>query len=374
VWPTTAWPAGTPSSCANLVARYDFAGARLLLCRASELLAEGARSGLGQDGYPAATRARLNAAEVARAEAGAAALRAVADRIAAGQPLAATAAVRIQVQALIESDGSRPAGLIKDGFLLEPAALGNFGSNFVSNLIDAPASVAATGRIAAGGRQWGSGVLVSLADGTTGVLTARHVAQAVTGAAGWDTLAADAEIDFLAEIGAGGTCRHALTHVIAAGPDVITDSSRRDAWDYALLGLGASLDGSTPPEPAPLDPNPLILRPGHRLAIIGYPAKPALAPGALGPGSIWHKLFGGAWHVKRLSPAVILDVASHPDLAGLDGRILLHDATTTGGSSGGAALGIGGGALAAIHVGGREGAANLALRLADICAHQGWTA
>jgi hypothetical protein len=48
--------------------------------RQVELLAQGARSGLAGDGYPAATRARLSAAEVARAEAGAAALRDVADR------------------------------------------------------------------------------------------------------------------------------------------------------------------------------------------------------------------------------------------------------------------------------------------------------
>ena len=52
VWPTTAWPAGTPSSCANLVARYDFAGARLLLLAAlAQMQAAGAPAdALGAEG------------------------------------------------------------------------------------------------------------------------------------------------------------------------------------------------------------------------------------------------------------------------------------------------------------------------------------
>lgn len=369
-------PASAPASASDPSNPGGIDTARLIAAVTQvDLLAAGARSGLAGDDYPAATRAVLSPDEIARIEDEAAALREIARRLIAGTAVPGSAAVRIRVQALIESDGSRPAALIQGGRLLAPGALGEFGSNFAASLIDADAAVAATGRIALGGRQCGSGVLVDLARGNArefGVLTARHVAQELVGPAGWPAFADAAEIDFKAEIGAGGTARHRLLRVIAAAADPVSGTTLFDAWDYALLELGAPLDGSALPAPAPIDLAGFILAPAARAAIIGYPAKPAVATSELAPGGIWHKLFGGAWHVKRLSPAIILDPATRAGFETLDPRMLLHDATTTGGSSGGALLGIGGGALSAIHIGGRPGTANLAQRLAAVFADQGW--
>jgi hypothetical protein len=52
IWPTGSWPAGTVASCANLVARYDFAGARLMLRAAlAQMAAAGAPAdSIGVDG------------------------------------------------------------------------------------------------------------------------------------------------------------------------------------------------------------------------------------------------------------------------------------------------------------------------------------
>jgi hypothetical protein len=64
IWPTTTWPQGTASTCANLVANYDFAGARVMLRAAlAQMEAAGAPAdALGQDGPYLLTAPRKGAA------------------------------------------------------------------------------------------------------------------------------------------------------------------------------------------------------------------------------------------------------------------------------------------------------------------------
>ncbi|MDP9422430.1 MAG: serine protease [Pseudomonadota bacterium] len=284
---------------------------------------------------------------------------------------------QVRLEALIRSDGTRPACLIKDGCLLAPEALGELGDLYRIGPIQFDEAFAATGRISDGRRFHGGGCLVRVetADGIEeGVLTARHVVQAIASDPATLRFAAGAEIDFNGEIGSLRPNRHRLAEVIASGPDPINGNSAPDAWDFALVRLGEPIDGGTTPPPAGIGLQTYLVEDNASAAVVSFPGHPGLRPSQLMPGTIWHQLFQGLWNVKRFSPATLLPRPNDGDYANLKPHMMLHDATTTGGSSGGALLAVGSGQVAGVHVGGRAETANLAVRLSAIADRCGWRA
>ncbi|MDC7675144.1 trypsin-like peptidase domain-containing protein [Asticcacaulis machinosus] len=277
----------------------------------------------------------------------------------------ASAAGSVELQALIEADGSNPATLLLNGRPSIRNALDTRVRDFF--LLDGTQeAVLATGRIFGNARHVGTGVLVRLeknGQSLEGVLTARHVAQAMSHRSG--AMFADAAIDFLGEFGGSGQNAHTLTGILECSADEITDTSPIDTFDYALLKVGPPLSERPLPSPASIDIRP---RPsaGGQIAIVGYPAKPEHVRSNLDPDSVWYRLFEGIWNVKRMMPARIFTPADRPEVSTLDARTFLHNATTTQGASGGPILTAAGGRVGAIHLGGKETDGNTGQWLSSI--------
>lgn len=266
--------------------------------------------------------------------------------IAAGRGVRRTERTNFAAELMIRADGTRPASLVRGGRLLAPGQLGPFGQMFERFLPDAAASVRATGRIEREGRHLGSGVLVTHPDGGEPVvLTAAHVVEGFGCEAG-RRLELSLQIDFLGEVGSVGADRHRLGRLLAIGDGA--------AWptDYAILELGDSIDGLSPPPPVKVDYDRHAVEPPAQLAVVSYPGRPSGGALALWPELAWRQIFEGIWHLKRVSPARSVDGSERP--------LVHHDATTTEGSSGGAMLSIGSGRLGGLHLGGGAGV-NVAL-------------
>lgn len=345
------------SADANGKARLDVAVAQLRLLLASK-------------------RPDLEPGEIREAEQEICAIEDVAEEYKERRALPADERAQVRLEALIRSDGTRPACLIKEGGLLAPEALGELGDLYRLDSYRFDEAFAATGRISDGRRIHGGGCLIRIDTGdgiVEGVLTARHVAQAIASDPHTLRLALGAAIDFNGEIGSLQPNRHRLADVLVAGSDVIDPASAPDAWDFALLRLGEPVDGGSAPPPARMGLQTYLVEENALAAVVSFPGQPPLRPSETMPGTIWHKLFQGLWNVKRFSPARLMPRPVDGLYANLDPRMVLHDATTTGGSSGGGLLAVGSGQLAGVHVGGRSATANLALRLNAITARCGWT-
>ena len=280
-----------------------------------------------------------------------------AERVVSDGPAVRTVGDVFRAELLIRADGTRPAALVRRGAIQEPDALGSFGELYVLAKASVDPSLQAAGRIDADGAQHGGGMLVSLADsGEPMVLTAAHVVCPL--ADGDGRLRPGCTIDFNAEIAASSRNRHVLGSIALHAFDEAA------GIDYALVRLGAALDGASPPAPAAPDRRATALAPGETIAVVGFPARPDLTRDSFAPGSIWHRLFEGAWNVKRLSPG---SVRRAP--AGTAARELMwYDATTTAGSSGSGILSFGVGRVAGVHGGGLS-EANRGISLAAIEAH-----
>ncbi|HEX8534364.1 MAG TPA: trypsin-like peptidase domain-containing protein [Allosphingosinicella sp.] len=276
-------------------------------------------------------------------------------------PVVRTPDEAFRAELLIHADGTRPAALVKNGSLLRPEALGDFGELYVISRQTVDASIRSAGRIDASGRQLGGGMLLALEDRDEHVvLTAGHVLDGWLEPGDPPTLRPGLVIDFEAEFGGASSNRHRLDRLLSYCFD------EPSGTDYALLALGASLDGRSPPAAALTDPGRWRLAVGETIGILGFPARPVLPSSLFLPGQVWHSLFGGAWSVKRLSPGRVS--AAPADQAGQD--LVWHDATTTIGSSGSGILTFGSGYLAGVHAGGRS-EANRGMSLAAIAARSG---
>lgn len=263
----------------------------------------------------------------------------MADALVQNSPLPITTRAPFVAELMIASDGSRPASLIRNGSLYRPEQLGQFGLLWDHFLPDLSSSIAATGRIEFDGRHIGSGILIRwpLGEHETAILTARHVA-APFARAGSTRMSPGLAIDFLGEVGIPGAHRHRLVELLQWG-----DGAERHN-DYAVLRLGDPMDNIAAPLPITVDTDPLHVAARNNAAVVSYPGLPQGAARAMAANDIWHRLFEGLWHVKRLSPAMIMEGGTLP--------LIRHDATTTSGSSGGALLSPGSGGLAGLHLGG----------------------
>ncbi len=267
--------------------------------------------------------------------------------VAQGRIIQVTERVRFAAELMIIADGTRPASLVRGGRLLAPRQVGAFGQMFDRFLTDAASSVWATGRIARAGRHQGTGVLIRHPHWPEPVVvTAAHVVAGLAAAVA-ERGPASLEIDFLGEVGAVGSNRHALGRLLAVGD--------AGGWttDFAVIELGRPVDGPLP-TPLQVDGDLGSVDPPAQVAIVSYPGVPSGTARAMWPEGAWRDVFEGVWHLKRVSPARAVAGAAEP--------LIHHDATTTAGSSGGALLSIGTGRLAGLHLGG-EGGVNVALRV-----------
>lgn len=273
-------------------------------------------------------------------------------------PVVRTSDQAFRAELLIQADGSRPAALVRNGSLLRPGALGDFGEQYVLARQTVDRSLRAAGRVDGAGRQVGGGMLVALGDRDEPVvLTAAHVLEEWLEPGDRPRLRSGLVVDFEAEFAAARSNRHRLERLLSRGFD------EQSGTDYALLTLGASLDGEPLPPAALVDQGQWRLAAGETIGILGFPARPALPGSSFLPGQVWHDLFSGAWSVKRLSPGRV----SAPPADEARQELVWHDATTTVGSSGSGILTFGSGYLAGVHAGGRTGS-NRGMSLAAIAA------
>lgn len=264
-----------------------------------------------------------------------------------GRSIPRTRDTAFAAELMIIADGSRPASLVRGGRLFSPRQLGSFGDMFERFLPDALRSVAATGRLDRHGRHVGTAVLAQHPSSREPILlTAGHVL-GDPGSVADGAVAEALTVDFLGEVGVVGSARHRLGRLLAVGDAADWRS------DYAVFELGTPVDGVPPPEPIRIDGDRRTVEPPSQLAVVSYPGVPQGAARAMWPEGAWSRVFEGMWHLKRVSPAW--------SIRPVEARLVRHDATTTGGSSGGAMLSIGTGRLAGLHLGGEDGV-NVALR------------
>lgn len=130
-----------------------------------------------------------------------------------------------------------------------------------------------------------------------------------------------------------------VTHRVVGVPYV---ARRRDPVDVAVLAI-------TPPSNAkPLGLAAAGMAPPRNLYVIGHPALAAGVPYEV------KAVFGNPDAKKRVSFGMLLDVVQH-------GNVLVHDASTIGGYSGGPVMGISNGLVAGLHYYGDPATGNLAV-------------
>lgn len=283
------------------------------------------------------------------------------------------------LEAVIESDGSRPVLFVQDGRI---ALDGPELSDSLAARWQGAAAMYAAGisRVASavGGLQIPAmdkrriGTAFAIAPGL--VLTNRHVLEAlarnVGGAWQWKF---DAEVDFIGEHDRPGENRFRLAEVALAGPNPINGSINFANLDVAVLRV----EGDLSRFPSPLSFETVLDRvkvgagAPPPVYVVGFPARPADAPGSPADGvpgvgheyqEVLEKLYGNrGFGSKRWAPGLV--EAGAGQLAG-DARrwVMSHDASTLGGNSGSCVVDFAnnGERVVGLHFGGRPRVENYA--------------
>ena len=217
------------------------------------------------------------------------------------------------------------------------------------------------------------------------VMTNRHVLEAIAfeepagdGTSRWRLMDGVA-VDFAAESERDRVARFAVTGVAFAPRDPIAMSIDFAHLDMAVLRCAeAPLDaGATFPAPLRLEGRVRDYYKGREVYVVGYPAKPwtvfaEAAEGAVPPAAhefleVQRTLFDGAFGVKRWSAGTLMDIPG--SLPGDEAdRVVNHDATTLGGSSGSCVVDFAndGATVMGLHFGGKSRAENWAHALAAL--------
>ncbi len=284
-----------------------------------------------------------------------------------------------EIEAFVAVDGTRPALYVKNGTIdLNAPTLERSGLRDVvaPKLADIERQIAATGRIIRGfdraaDRVYGSAWM--LADGR--VATAKHVFEFMSEPMG-GALFLDGTyfVDFNVEADATADLKHIFR---IEGPDFLSpdlingtvDATQLDVATFKLAPNGLA----DFPEPIPLAGNDPALLAGERPLFfnVGHPGAPHGSwlvetedgnPATLAR-HILFALIGDKFGVKRFSPGMVMTKPGTFDaLGGHAGSVLLHDATTLGGSSGSSLMmeGADGMRVAGLHFAGKFGSRNYA--------------
>jgi hypothetical protein len=280
------------------------------------------------------------------------------------------------VEAVIETDGSRPVAFVRhnkvdpDG----PELAGDLSGPWreaaraaAAGIESIAASVGAVQLTDFGNRRMATAFVI--APGL--VVTNRHVLEAIASFedGSW-TLTRNVAIDFDGEIDSTGSNQFKVISVATVGPNPINGKINFANLDFAVLKVEGPSERFPPPVRfgASLDP----LRVGATqpsIFVMGFPAEPRIARGADGDGSppigseyrdVIANLFGGTFGPKRWAPGFI--DAGPGQLAGDPrGWVFAHDASTLGGNSGSCVADLRDGArVVGLHFGGRPRGENYA--------------
>lgn len=251
----------------------------------------------------------------------------------------------IALEAVIRTDGSRPALLVRNDAVDPRHPLAGDWSGILEASRDALRDrVRAVGRVeptnATARSYFGTGWVVDAAAGL--VLTNLHVVEAM-----WRRLPHRMEptargfrvldgvfVDFAGESGSARTNRFRVVEAVPSG----VDGPRYARLDAAVLRVEPT-DGSEPDPPAAIPVLADADGPRGNLAslcVVGFPGPPRYT-GGVHEGVDWTwvnaTLFGNRYGVKRLAPGI-----AHKPLGSLDGDprrwVFGHDPTTLGGNSG----------------------------------------
>ncbi len=250
----------------------------------------------------------------------------------------------VGLEAVIETDGSRPSLLIRNGWIDESdPRLEQWAGEISSYAHAIRTAIRATGRLIVNGDISNTqvcGTIFMVAPGLAA--TAKHVveqtfAQDPAGYNDWFVKEGDyVEVDFHVE--ADGPPqpdkRIQVTGVHWASPDVIGHTIQRKNLDFALLQLA----DAGPPHLETTDVLPGQNGP-RRLHVIGHPERGNLpATATLAEAAVYYEIidliFGADFGVKRWSPGYLEMGPGNLRGDRTNKRIMTHDASTLPGNSG----------------------------------------
>ncbi len=283
------------------------------------------------------------------------------------------------VEAFVAVDGTRPALYVRDGTIdIGAPSLERSGMKSVvePKLAEIERQIRATGRILKGFERHADEVFGSawMLDGGR-IATAKHVLEFMAKPMGnaW-FLNGSFFVDFAVEADRSPNLDHVfrIESIDFASPDLINLQVDPPNLDLAVLKL-APKDNVPFPDPIPLasDDATLLVEERPLVFNVGHPGAPQGSwlveqedgnPKTLAR-HILHALIGDKFGVKRFSPGMIIAKPGiFNGMGGHAGSVLLHDATTLGGSSGSSLMmeGQNGMVMAGLHFAGQFGTRNYA--------------
>lgn len=286
------------------------------------------------------------------------------------------------VEAIVLTDGSRPALYVQDGTIDvtdEKLDRGKWREDIEAALPDIHRQIAATGRVIHGSDRPADivfGTAWMLTDGR--VATAQHVLEGIasqTSTGAW-MVSPGFFVDFSVEAERPSRPEQVfpVESVAFQSPDTINFSVNEKQLDLAILQLAPNGLGDFP-EPVPLageaDGAELLAKSHPRFYNVGHPAEPFgtwLVDTEDGNDNtisraLLFALIGDRFGVKRFSPGMMLNKpGAFAQLGGAAASVYHHDATTLGGSSGSGIMMTkpSGGVMAGLHFAGLFGTRNYA--------------
>ena len=261
-----------------------------------------------------------------------------------GEPAARfTLGEHVGLEAVILTNGERPALFVKNGFVdLKAADIGDWDADLGHFRSQIRKVIRSVGRINAPLEQGFAGTCFVIADGL--VLTNRHVLEeiATQGTSGAWTLnwPKQTTVDFFSEDGSAAVTRFTVTGVAFAGPDPIKRMVNFAHLDMAILRVDPASDKEND-FPRVVTFATDVAAPGakSRLYVVGFPGRPRdwLSDGVPDPGhetaAVLSSVFNDRFGVKRLAPGKATTASGKVD-GDAQKWICAHDASTLGGNSG----------------------------------------
>lgn len=270
-----------------------------------------------------------------------------------------TPAMRVGIEAIILTDGSRPALLVSnDSIDFQAPQIGGWLSRLTKSK---PLLRETLGKIARIAQQQPNGGSKTLGTGFWSTpACSRQIAMCckkwrywtaqVPGASRttWSLILGEHE---------RSSPPAALARPVAVerfGPEPILQLGEPRRLDFALIQIQA-LPNNRLPTPLQVSDadDTQALKPGTPLVTIGFPAKPSFG---MENAKVLFKLFKGVFDVKRLSPGLLGDTLGQVPGDSQPPRCFSHDASTLGGNSGSCVIGLDDTwQVIGLHFGGRSG-------------------
>ncbi len=233
------------------------------------------------------------------------------------------------LEAIVETDGSRPSLLVSDDDTIDPNDPSlSFWQQLAGEYEEQINQVASSvGRIDLDANHKGTGFVV----GPNQILTNRHVLQGIAkeeSPQNWVFRGAPS-LTFDADPEQSRARQYEIKRVVTTSDKRVGPSLDFNKLDFAVLECEVP-DGATFPGPLPLESDRDKIVVERPLYTLGYPAKPA--PGAY-KFKVLLRLFKNKFSVKRFSPGELDTVLGEVD-GDDNATVFTHDTTTLGGNSG----------------------------------------